>query len=127
MLEHVKNDLNGGIGHHIRQMILASMRCFDKEEAELRKELALLEPRYLSIKKRLAEIEAEKKRLEDEKRAKEKRIEEAHEKLLLELKEQHNRVADIPASVFKFYSDRCGLSVEQLREWLKEQAKLREK
>lgn len=127
MHEFVKNDLNGGIGHHIRNMIKAYMGHYDKEEAEVRKELAEIEPKYLSLKKRLAEIETEKKRIEDEERTKEKRIEEAHEKLLVALKERHNRFVDVPPSVFKFYSDRCGLSVDELREWLKEQAKLREK
>ena len=127
MHDFVKNDLNGGMGHHIRQMILAYMGNFNKEEAQIRKELAVLEPKYLSLKKKLAEIETDKKRIEDERRTKEKLIEEAHQTLLAELIRVHNHVEDVPRPALKFWSDKCGESVDTLRAWLKEQALIREK
>ncbi len=127
MHDFVKNDLNGGMGHHIRQMILAYMGNFDKEEAEIKKELAVLEPKYLSLKKKLAEIETEKMRLDDERRTKEKLIEDAHQKLLAELIQAHNRVEDVSRPIIKFWSDKCGESVDALKAWLKEQALIREK
>lgn len=126
MHNFVKNDLNGGIGHHIRQMILAYMGNFDKDLAELKKRFAVVEPEYLSLKKRIEEAEAEKKRIEDEKAAKEKRIEDARAKLLVSLKERHYRVEDVPLSVLRFYSDQCGLSVSDLKAWLAEEAKKKE-
>lgn len=127
MHEFVKNDLNGGMGHHIRQMILAYMGNFDKDLADLKKRFATVEPEYLSLKKRIEESEAEKKRVEDEMRTKEKLIEAAHEKLLAELKQAHNRVEDVPRPIIKFWSDKCGESVDDLKAWLKEQALIREK
>lgn len=127
MHDFVKNDLNGGMGHHIRQMILAYMGNFDKDLADLKKRFAVVEPEYLSLKKRIEESEAEKKRVEDERRTKEKLIEDAHQTLLAELIRVHNRVEDVPRPALKFWSDKCGESVDALKAWLKEQALIREK
>lgn len=127
MHEFVKNDLNGGMGHHIRQMILAYMGNFDKDLADLKKRFAVVEPEYISLKKRIEESEAEKMRIEDEIRTKEKLIEDAHQKLLVELKQVHNRVEDVPRPIIKFWSDKCGESVDDLKAYLKEQALIREK
>ncbi len=127
MHDFVKNYLNGGMGHHIRQMILAYMGNFDKDLADLKKRFVVVEPEYLSLKKRIEELEVEKKRLEDERRIKEKLVEEAHQTLLAKLIDVHNRVEDVPRPVLKFWSDKCGESVDTLKAWLKEQAQIREK
>lgn len=119
----VKFELNGGISHHLRGMIGAYMGNVDKDLETLKKQFTEVEPIYLSLKKRIEQAEAEKKILEDERRTKETRIEEAHEKLLIELKDHHNRIEDVPKSVFKIYSEYCGVGIEILKAWLAEQAK----
>lgn len=95
----------------------------DPELTDLKKRFAAVEPEYLSLKKRIEELEVEKKRVEDERRTKEKLVEEAHQTLLAKLKDVHNRVEDVPRPIIKFWSDKCGESVDTLKAWLKEQAK----
>lgn len=124
--DFVKNELNGGIGRHVRQMIDASMGYYDKELTVLEKEYAEVEPRYLFLRKRIEELKLEQKRMEDEQRAIEKRIEDAHTKLLAALKLNNWEPERIQKAAFKIYADYTGLSVEELMDWVKEQVKRRE-
>lgn len=124
--DFVKNELNGGIATHVRQMIDATMGYFDKELSALEKECAVVEPRCLFLKKRIEELKQEKKRQEDEQKTKEKRIEEAHEKLLEALKRYNWKPERIQKGTFKIYSDFTGESIENLVAWVNEQAKRRD-
>ena len=111
--------LNGGLGHHVRSFIDVQMGKHDKDLVEVNKQLAVIEPQYLALKKRKEDLE-EKKRMEmTATMEKEKSIEFAHMRLLEALKTNYNRIDYMPESVFKFYSDQCGESVDQLKEWLK--------
>lgn len=110
--------LNGGIGHHLRGFIDAQMGKHDKDLVEVNKQLAVIEPQYLALKKMKEELE-EKKRMEMmATMEKEKSIEFAHMKLLESFKTNYTRIDLMPANVFKFYSDQCGEPVEKLKEWL---------
>ena len=124
--DFVKNELNGGIATHVRQMIDANMGLFDKELTVLEKEYAVVEPRYLFLKKRIGELKEEKKRQEDELITKEKRIEEAHEKLIEALRRALWQPERIQRATFKVYAEFTGESVETLVAWVKEQAKRRD-
>lgn len=124
--DFVKNELNGGIATHVRQMIDATMGFFDKELAVLEKEYTVVEPRYLFLKKRIEELKQEKKKQEDDQKTKEKRIEEAHEKLLDALKRALWKPERIQRATFKIYADFTGLSVQELMDWVNEQAKRRD-
>jgi len=123
--DFVKNELNGGIATHVRQMIDASMGYFNKELAELEKEYTVVEPRYVFLKKRIEELKQETKRLEDEVKTREKRIEEAHEKLLEALERYNWHPERIQRATYKIYADFTGESVENLEAWVKEKAKTR--
>lgn len=114
-----------GLSEKCRQVLGSYMqsRKGDPELTDLKKRFAAVEPEYLSLKKRIEELEAVKKRIEDERRTKEKLIEDAHEKLLAELIQAHNRVEDVSRPIIKFWSDKCGESVDVLKAWLAEQAK----
>lgn len=114
-----------GLSEKCRQVLTSYMQASkgNAEIEELKKRFAVVEPEYLSLKKRIEEAETEKKRVEDERRTKEKLIEEAHEKLLAELKQAHNRVEDVSRPIIKFWSDKSGESVDTLKAWLTEQAK----
>ena len=122
--DHVK-ELNGGIGHHIRRMIEAHRGKYNKDFADIEKRLAEIEPEYLALKKRREEILQEKAQQEVENRLKDKRVEEAHKKLLELLKNNENRMDLLAAKYFKLYSDYCGgdPSPDAMRTWLEEEAK----
>ncbi len=124
--DFVKNDLNGGIGFHVRGMINASMGHFNKELTELEKEFAEVEPRYLSLKKRIEELKVEIRRREDELKSKEKRIEDVKAKLLEALRNNYWNPDRIQKATLKVYSDFSGLSIEELKTYLADMAKRRE-
>lgn len=115
--------LNGGIGHHIRQMIRAHMGKYDADLAELETRFAEIEPEYLSLKKRIDEMKKEKKRLQDAQMAADQRVEEAHKKLVELFKSHHSQIELIPKNYFKVYADFCGQPVETLMAWLEEEVK----
>lgn len=124
-LDEFLESLNGGKGHHIRKMIVAYQGKFSKDLADIETRLAELEPEYLALKKRREEILQEKTRQEAENRSKDKRVDEAHKKLLELLKNHHNRMDLMPAKSFKLYSDFCegDPSPETLKAWLEGEAK----
>ena len=124
--DFVKNELNGGIATHVRQMIDADMGYFNKELSVLEKEYDVIEPRYVFLKKRIEQLKLEKKKQEDELITKEKRIQEAHEKLIEALKRALWQPDRIQRAAFKVYADFTGESVDTLVAWVKEQAKRRE-
>lgn len=124
--DFVKNELNGGIATHVRQMIDANMGFFDKELNVLEKEYAVVEPRYLFLKKRIEELKLEKKKQEDDQKTKEIRIQEAHEKLLEALKRALWAPERIQKATFKIYAEYTGLSIQELMDWVNEQAKRRD-
>lgn len=120
--EFVKNDLNGGIGFHVRSMIDTYKKFFDKEITNLEKEFVDVENKYITIKKRLEELRLQKKIIDDEQKARDKSVQTAKEKLLQVLRSHSNRVDKIPKNIFKIYSDMTGLSVENLQQWLTEES-----
>ncbi len=124
-LDFVKNELNGGMCLHIRQMIDTKMGFFDKEQAALEKEYAVVEPRYIFLKKRIEDLKQEKKNQEDEQKTKEKRIEEAHEKLLEVLERYNWHPERVQRATYKIYADFTGESIENLEAWVNEKAKTR--
>lgn len=113
--------LNGGIGHHVRSFIDVQMGKHDKDLVEVNKQLAVIEPQYLALKKRKEELE-EKKRMEmTATMEKEKSIEFSHMKLLESFKTNYKRIDLMPENVFTFYSDQCGVPADKLKEWLRQE------
>lgn len=123
---HVAEELNGGIGHHVRNMISASMGHHNKKLTELEKEFAEIEPRYLSLKKQIEVLREEQRQREDDQKLRDIRIEEAHEKLLEALKRALWDPERIQRATFKIYADFSGESIETLKTWVNEQAKRRD-
>ena len=123
--QFIQQELNGGLGFHLRKMIDAYMGKYNKDFAEIEKRLAEIEPEYLSLKKRKEELLKEKAEREVEMRTNDRRVEEAHQKLLELLKNSHNRLDLMPANYFKVYSDFCGgnPSQEALKVWLETEAR----
>lgn len=117
--------LNGGLGFHVRSMIDSHMGHYNKEEDELRKRMAVVEPEYFAIKKRLVELEEIKMQEKGDAALREKQVEEAHEGLLDALKNSHNRIEKVSESAYKIYSDHCGIPVAELKAWLKAEAEKR--
>lgn len=113
--------LNGGIGHHVRSFIDVQMGKHDKDLAEVNKQLSVIEPQYLALKKRKEELEEKKKLEMTAAMEKQKSIEIAHMKLLEVLKSNYNRIDLIPENIFRLYSDQCGEPVEQLKEFLRQE------
>lgn len=120
--EFVKNELNGGIGFHVRSMIDTYRKFFDKEITNLEKEFVEVENTYITMKKRLEELRLQKKIMDDEQKSRDKSIQTAKEKLLQVLRSHNNRVDRIPKNIYKIYSDMTGLSVEDLQQWLMEES-----
>lgn len=121
----VAEELNGGMSHHIRNLIDAFRGYHNKELTELEKEFPEVEAKYFSMKKRIDEIKEEMKRQEDDQKTKEKRIEEAHEKLLVALERYNWHPERIQKGTYRIYADFTGESVETLEAWVKEKAKTR--
>lgn len=92
----------------------------------LEKEIPELKHTLYSKENKLREIKDAKARKEDELETKEKRIEEAHEKLLDALKRALWKPERIQRATFKIYADFTGLSVQELIDWVNEQAKRRD-
>lgn len=120
--EFVKNELNGGIGFHVRSMIDTYRKFFDKEITNLEKEFVEVENTYITMKKRLEELRLQKKIMDDEQKSRDKSVQTAKEKLLQVLRSHNNRVDRIPKNIYKIYSDMTGLSVEDLQQWLMEES-----
>lgn len=114
--------LNGGLGFHIRSMIDSHMGHYNKEEDELRKRMAVVEPEYFAIKKRLVELDEIKMQEKEDAALREKQVEEAHEGLRDALKNNHYLIEKVPESAYKIYSDHCGIPVAELKAWLKAEA-----
>ena len=118
--EFVKG-LNGGMGFHVRSFIDAQKGKYDKDLEDIKKELDLIEPHYLALKKKKEELE-EKKRLDMQvAMAKDKSIEFAHMKLLEALKNSYNQMDLMSGSIWKFYSEQCGQTVDELKVWVREE------
>ena len=122
----VAEELNGGMAHHIRQLIDAYRGYHNKELTDLEKEFPAVESKYFSMKKRIDELKEEMKRQEDDKKIRERRIEEAHTKLLDALKRALWDPERIQRATYKIYADATGLGVQELIDWVKEQAKRRD-
>lgn len=122
----VMEELNGGMAHHIREMIDASRRYHDKELSELEKEFPQVEVTYLSMKKRIDELREERRQREEDQTLKQKRIEEARKSLLDELKRALWDPRRIQKAVYKFYADVTGQSVQEIIAWVEEQVKRRD-
>lgn len=122
----VAEELNGGMAHHIRNLIDAYRGYHNKELSVLEKAFPEVEANYFSMKKRIDEIKEEMKRQEDDQKTKEKRIEEAHEKLLDALKRALWAPERIQKATFKIYAEYTGLSIQELMDWVNEQAKRRD-
>lgn len=111
----------GDIGRNVRSFIDVQMGKHDKDLVEVNKQLAVIEPQYLALKKMKEELE-EKKRLEmTAAMEKQKSVEYTHTKLLEILQQNYNRIDLIPENNFKFYSDRCGEPAGTLKEWLRQE------
>lgn len=120
--EHLKK-IKKSQGLTLRTFIDAHMGKFDHDLVKLEERMAVLEPEYLAVKKRIEEIRLEKKRMEDEELAKDKQVEIAHEKLLGVAKSHRNRVDLVSRSTFKIYAEMCGQTVEELQTWLEAEVK----
>lgn len=114
---------NLSMGRMVRQMIDADMGKFDHDLAKLEERLAVVEPEYNTLKKRIEEIRLEKKRVEEERMAMDKRVEDAHVKLLELAKSQRNRVDLISKKYIKIYADMCGQTVDEMLAWLENEVK----
>lgn len=113
--------LNGGIAHHVRSFIDVQMGKHDKDLVEVNKQLAVIEPQYLALKKRKEDLE-EKKRMEmTATMEREKSIDFAHMKLLESFRTNYKRIEMMPENVFKFYSDQSGEPADKLKEWLRQE------
>lgn len=118
---------HGEMSRAIRNLLETAVAIGRDDLSKVQSRLAVVLPECLALQKREAELLAEKKRQENEISTKEKLVEEAHQKLLAELMQAHNRVEDVSRPIIKFWSDKCGESVVTLKAWLKEQALMREK
>jgi len=119
--DFIKNELNGGIGFHLRDMIDTHQRFYNKEINNLEKEFNELELNYIAMKKRLDDLRTKQKILDDEQKAKENLIENAKMKLLTVYRRYHNRTDLIPIGIFKTYQEITGIKVEDLKVWLEQQ------
>lgn len=115
------SSLNGGIGHHVRSFIDVQMGKHDKDLADVNKQLAVIEPQYLALKKRKEDLEEKKRQDMQATMQKEKSIEFAHMKVLEALKNSYNQMDLMSESIWKFYSEQCGQSVDQLKAWAREE------
>jgi len=122
----VAEELNGGMSHHIRNLIDAFRGHHNGELSDLEKEFPLVEAKYISMKKRIEELKEETKRRDDDLKTKAMRIEDAHEKLLDSLKRAYWKPEGIQKAAYKIYSEYTGLSIKELMEWVQEQAKRRD-
>lgn len=122
----VAEELNGGMSHHIRNLIDAYRGHFSKELSVLEKAFPEIEANYISMKKRIDELKEEMKQQEDDQKTRERHIEDAHEKLLAALKRALWEPGRIQRATFKIYADATGLSVQELMDWVNEQAKRRD-
>lgn len=122
----VADELNGGMAYHIRKLIDAYRGYHNKELTELEKEFPEVEAKYFSMKKRIDELKEEAKRREDDKRSRERNIEDAHKRLLEALKDAFWNPERIQRATYKFYADVTGLSIQELIDWVNEQAKRRD-
>lgn len=113
--------LNGGIGYHVRSFIDVQMGKHDKDLAEVNKQLAVIEPQYLALKKMKEDLEEKKRQDMQATMQKEKSIEFAHTKILEALKNSYNQMDLMSESIWKFYSDQCGQSVDELKAWAREE------
>ncbi|MDD3813236.1 MAG: hypothetical protein PHZ02_01210 [Desulfocapsaceae bacterium] len=120
--EFLKNQPDG-MSNIIRRMVNAYMNKYDKDLAEIEIRLVEIEPEYLALKKKKEELLKERAVREAENRAKDKRVEDAHIKLLELFKNNYNRLDKIPNSYYKVYSDICGVSIDELKSWLEEEVK----
>lgn len=122
----VARELNGGMAHHIRNLIDAYRGHHNGELSELEKEFPEVEAKYISMKKRIEELKEEIRQREDDLKIKERYIEEAHKKLLEALKRELWDPKRIQKATFKIYAEYTGLSVQELVDWVNEQAKRRD-
>lgn len=113
--------LNGGLGHHVRSFIDVQMGKHDKDLAEVNKQLAVIEPQYLALKKMKEDLEEKKRQDMQATMQKEKSIEFAHIKILEALKNSYNQMELMSGSVWKFYSEQCGQTVDELKAWAREE------
>jgi len=122
----VAKELNGGMSHHLRNLIDVYRGHHNGELSELEKEFPEIEAKYISMKKRIEELKEEIKQREDDLKIKERYIQEAHKKLLEALKRELWDPKRIQKSTFKIYAEYTGLSVQELMDWVNEQAKRRD-
>lgn len=122
----VAEELNGGMAHHIRNLIDAYRGHHNGELNELEKEFPIIEAKYFSMKKRIEVLKEEKKQQDDDLNTKAMRIQEAHEKLLDSLKRAYWKPEGIQKAAYKIYAEFTGLSVKELMDWVQDQAKRRD-
>ena len=121
----ITNDVKTDYSQYIRKLIDARKNTHNKDLAILEAEFAVVEPRYFTLLKQIEELKSESKRLAEEALTKEKRIEEAHEKLLEVLERYNWHPERIQRATYKIYADFTGESIENLEAWVKEKAKTR--
>ncbi|MBU0777998.1 hypothetical protein KKF82_07050, partial [Patescibacteria group bacterium] len=100
----VAEELNGGMSHHIRNLIDAYRGYYSKELGVLEKAFPEVEANYFSMKKRIEELKEEMKRRDDDLKTRERHIEDAHEKLLEALKRALWEPGRIQRATYKIYS-----------------------
>jgi len=110
----------------VRKKIDEDILLDGRELPKLRKEFEEVEPHYNSLKKKIAELELIEKQKEDDQKTRERHIEDAHEKLLEALKRALWEPERIQRATYKIYADATGLSVQELMDWVNEQAKRRD-
>lgn len=121
-----ENFAKGQMSREIRGMIAARKESYNGELENLEKEYPEDEAKLLAKKKRIEELKAETKRRDDDLKIKEERTKEAHEKLLDSLKRAYWDPKGIQKAAYRIYADYTGLSVQELMDWVQEQAKRRD-
>ncbi|MBU3967576.1 MAG: hypothetical protein KKG76_09405 [Euryarchaeota archaeon] len=116
----------GNMARAVRKKIDEDILLDGRELPKLRKEFEEVEPHYNSLKKKIAELELIEKQKEDDQKTRERHIEDAHEKLLEALKRALWEPERIQRATYKIYADATGLSVQELMDWVNEQAKRRD-
>lgn len=120
MYNFVKFELNGGICSHVRSMISNTQKIYNKEITNLEKEIADNEAHLVIAKRRLEDLKAAQKQLDDQQKTKENIIKTAKIKLFEIFKNNYYDIDLISNHAFNTYSELTGMSISELKLWLKE-------
>ena len=125
--DHLKTTYGDGrMAANVRATIDADMVHSAGKLPQLRKQLEILEPQCIAIKKQIIEEEIKEKEENEKISIREMRIQDAHKKLLNSLKCAYWDPEGIQKSVYRLYADYTGLSVKELMDWVQDAAQQRD-